>query len=246
MSHSAHDLWVSLSTTPLLWLVVTLGAYLVGTRVRRAAGDTPLVNPVLVAIALVGGLLLLTGTSYAAYFSGAKFIHFLLGPATVALAIPLADNIHHVRRSLVEMGAALLAGCLVSMLSGIALVLLLGGPAQVALSMAPKAVTTPIAMAVASEIGGLPALTAVLAILGGIIAAVLGEGLLRATGISDWRAHGLAAGLAGSGIAAAQVAGRDPLAAAFSALGIGLNGLLTALAAPAAVALLHRLHWLGM
>ena len=95
--------------------------------------------------------------------------------------------------------------------------------------MAPKSVTTPIAMAVAQDLGGLPALAAVLAIAGGIVAAVSGEPLLRRLGVGGWPEHGLAAGVAGSGIAAAQVASRDPAAAAFAALGIGLNGLVTAL-----------------
>ena len=119
-----------------------------------------------------------------------------------------------------------------SIVSGYAIVRLLGGGTALALSMAPKAVTTPIAMVVAREVGGIPALTAALAILGGIVAAVLGEPILRGLRIGDWRAHGLAAGLAGSGVAAAQVARRDPLAAAFAALGIGLNGVLTALLVP--------------
>jgi putative effector of murein hydrolase len=98
--------------------------------------------------------------------------------------------------------------------------------------MAPKAATTPIAMAVSEQIGGVPALTAALAILGGIVAAVAGQHMLQRLQINDWRAHGLAAGVAGSGVAAAQVAARDELGAAFAALAIGLNGLVTALLVP--------------
>lgn len=136
------------------------------------------------------------------------------------------------------MSAALAVGSTVSIVSGFLLVRWLGGSIPVAISMAPKAVTTPIAMAIAEAVGGLPALTAVLAILGGIVAAILGEPLLRRLGVEDWRAHGLAAGIAGSGVAAGQIAGRDLLAAAFSALGIGLNGLVTALLAPVMIRLL--------
>jgi putative effector of murein hydrolase len=113
---------------------------------------------------------------------------------------------------------------------------LLGGGRVLALSMAPKAVTTPIAMAVAQETGGVPALTAALAIAGGIVAAVIGETVLRRLRVDDWRAHGLAAGIAGSGVAAAQVAPRNGIAAAFAALGVGLNGLLTAILVPALAA----------
>jgi putative effector of murein hydrolase len=129
-------------------------------------------------------------------------------------------------------GLALLAGSITSTLSGVCIVWLLGGSRAVAFSMAPKAVTTPIAMAVAQQAGGVPALTAALAIAGGIIAAMLGETILRQLRVDDWRAHGLAAGVAGSGVAAAQVAPRDSLAAAFAAVGIGLNGVLTAVIVP--------------
>jgi putative effector of murein hydrolase len=100
------------------------------------------------------------------------------------------------------------------------------------ISMAPKAATTPIAMAVSQEIGGIPPLTAALAILGGIVAAVAGQRLFKQFKIDDWRIHGLAAGIAGSGIAAAQVAPLDGLAAAFAALGIALNGVVTAVVLP--------------
>jgi putative effector of murein hydrolase len=217
---------------PLVWIVVTIAAYLGGRWLQRRLGGTPLINPVLLAIVFVSCLLFATGTSYRAYFQGAQFINFLLGPAIVALAVPLARNLHHVRRSLNGIGLALLAGSLTSIVGGIALVWLLGGTRNVVLSMAPKAATTPIAMAVSSQIGGEPALTAALAIVGGIVAASIGQRLLMGMRIADSRAHGLAAGVAGSGIAAAQVASLDGLAATFAALGMAFNGLITALLLP--------------
>ncbi len=238
MMGKTHTLWTALAPSPLLWLAATLGAYLIGRAVQRACGGSAWANPVLIAILIVGSLVTATSTSYETYFSGAQFIHFLLGPATVALAVPLANNIGHVRKSLSGMALALFAGSVTSIAAGILLVRLFGGSTVLALSMAPKGVTTPIAMAVAQQTGGSPALTAALAILGGIIAAIIGEPLLRAMRVTDWRAHGLSAGIAGSGVAAAQVAPRDPLAAAFSALGIGLNGLLTAILIPLLVSYL--------
>ena len=224
--------WVPLAPSPLLWLAVTLGAYAAARKLQRLSGGLPYVNPVLLAIIFVATLVLITGISYKTYFAGAQFINFLLGPATVALAVPLARNLHHIRHSLRGIGLALLAGSATSIISGASLVWLLGGSRLVAFSMAPKAVTTPIAMAVSREIGGVPPLTAAFAILGGILAAVAGQRLLKQFKIDDWRAHGLAAGVAGSGIAAAQVARLDGLAAAFAALGIALNGILTALILP--------------
>jgi predicted murein hydrolase (TIGR00659 family) len=225
-------LWPSLELSPLTWLAITLGAYVAGQQIQRACGGSVLANPVLIAIMLVGGILLGTGTSYDTYFAGAQFINALLGPATVALAIPLARNMHHVRRSLHGLGLALLAGSVTSIVSAMALVWLLGGSREVALSMAPKAATTPIAVTVSQTIGGLPALTAALAIIAGITVAVIGRPILRTLRVEDWRARGLAAGTAGSGIGAAQIAPLDETAAAFAAIGIGLNGLITALLAP--------------
>jgi predicted murein hydrolase (TIGR00659 family) len=225
-------LWMPLGPSPLLWLAATLGAYAVARKLQRLGGGMPYANPVLLAIIIVATLVLATGTSYQTYFAGAQFINFLLGPATVALAVPLARNLRHVRRSLRGVGLALLAGSMTSIISGAGLVWLLGGSRLVAFSMAPKAVTTPIAMAVSQQIGGVPPLTAAFAILGGIVAASFGQRLLKQFKIDDWRAHGLAAGVAGSGIAAAQVAPLNGLAAAFAALGIALNGILTALILP--------------
>ncbi len=239
MTATLGTLWFNLSQSPLLWLAATLAAYQAGRMIQRACRGTPLANPVLIAVLLVAMLVVTTGTPYATYFAGAQFINFLLGPATVALAIPLARNLGRIRHSLPALGPALLVGSLTAIVSGVTIVSVLGGSRAVALSMAPKAATTPIAMAVSQQIGGGPPLTAALAIIGGITAAIIGDKLLRRLRIADWRSHGLAAGVAGSGIAAAQVAPRDETAAAFAALGLGLNGLTTALLVPLLATLWH-------
>jgi putative effector of murein hydrolase len=217
---------------PLCWLTVTVGAYLLGLLIQRRLRGSPLANPVLIAIVLVATVLALSHTAYASYFQGAQFIHFLLGPTTVALAIPLLRNLAHIRRSLWPIGVAIVAGSLVAGVSGLGLVWLLGGSRQVALSMAPKAATTPIAMAISTQIGGVAALSAVFAIIGGITTAVAAPILLRRIGVYDGRVYGLAAGTAGSGIAAAQAASLNGTAAAFAALALGLNGLISALLVP--------------
>jgi putative effector of murein hydrolase len=139
---------------------VTIAAQLAGGRIQRLCRGPPLANPVLIATLIVGAILLATGESYASYFAGAQFAHVLLGPATVALAVPLARSLHLVKRSLVPSSLALFAGTTTSILSGQALVRALGGGSILALSMAPKAATTPIAMAISQQIGGVPALTA--------------------------------------------------------------------------------------
>ncbi|WP_322008735.1 LrgB family protein [Paraburkholderia sp. J12] len=227
-----RTIWTPLAPTPLLWLAVTLIAFVLGQAIQRACRRSPLANPVLIAIVLIVLTLRVTGTPYEEYFAGAQFINFLLGPATVALAVPLASNLDNIRRSLRGLGFALLAGSLTSTVSGVAVVWFMGGGRDVALSMAPKSVTTPIAIAISQEVGGVPALTAALAIAGGIVAAVVGQTVLRWFRVDDWRSHGLAAGVAGAGVAAAQVAPLSGLAAAFAAIGIGLNGLVTAIVVP--------------
>jgi putative effector of murein hydrolase len=223
----------------LIWIAATIGAYVVGLAARRRARNHPLVNPVLIALVLVAGLLFLTGTPYADYARATWPITFLLAPATVALGLPLAKNLRHVRASLVPVLAGLVAGSVASMVSGVCLVRWLGGSHALALAMLPKAATTPIAMVVAGQIGAQPTLAASLAMLGGLTAAVclgLVFALLRVT---HGHAIGLAAGTAGSGVGAAQVTPLGEGPAAFAAIGIALNGLITALLAPLVAA------WLG-
>lgn len=226
------EVWEVMRGSALLWLTVTAGAYWLGQRVQRWMGGRAMANPVLIAIVLVGMVLRVTRVSYATYFVGAQFLHFLLGPATVALAVPLVESAEHIRRSRGPIVAALGAGSVVSAVLGYGLVRVTGGTQGVALSMLPKAATTPIAMAVSERAGGSPSLTAVLAILGGVLVAVTVEEVLPRLGMRDERAMGLAAGGAGSGIAAAQVIPRGPVTAAFAGLAIGVNGLMTALITP--------------
>jgi putative effector of murein hydrolase len=239
MSGLIAHIWSSFSGGYLVWLVLTLGSYLVGRRIQSASGGAPVANPVLIAVLIVMVVLAATGTPYRTYFAGTQFIHFLLGPATIALAIPFARNFSLIRANLKTIVAALLAGSVTSIVSGITIVHMFAGSHAIALSMAPKAATTPIAMAVSQQVGGMPGLTASLAILGGIVAAIAGQRMLNWFAISDWRAHGLAAGVSGSGIAGAHVAAQSEVAAAFAAIGIGMNGLLTALLVPLFVTLWH-------
>lgn len=219
-------------TASLTWTSATIAYYLAGLAIQRAARGNALANPPLIAIILVVITLDFTHTAYRDYFRATWVLTALLGPATVALGIPLARNVAHIRRNFCGLGLGLLAGSLSSMLSGVLLVRLTGGSRDIAMSMMPKAVTTPIAMAVSGQIGGQPALTATLAILGGIVAAITFRGVLGVLRITHAHAIGLAAGTAGSGIGGASAVRLGDGPAAFAALGIGLNGLLTALLAP--------------
>ncbi len=232
------QLWVYLQTTPLFWLTATIGAFLVADRLSLAARRHPLANPVLISVVLVALLLWLSGTPYKTYFDGAQFVHFLLGPATVALGVPLYKNFALVRQNLLPMAAALLAGALVAIVSSVALAGWLGAPREALVSLAPKSVTAGVAMAVSEKLGGLPPLTAVLVILTGVIGAVIVTPLMNALGIRDFAARGFAAGLASHGIGTARAFTVDPVAGVFAGVAMGLNAVVT----PAMVPLI--LPWL--
>jgi len=225
-------IWVYLTSTPLLGLTITLVAWQVALVLSRALGDRPLTNPMLIAIVLLSAILLVTRTPYSAYFQGAQYVHFLLGPATVALAAPMYAAWGQIRRSAPAIIPAILAGSMTSAASVMLIARALGGSRQVVLSLAPKSVTTPIAMGVAEQIGGNPSLAAIFVLLTGLTSIVVGPPLWRLLRITDWRARGLAAGTAGHGIATARVLLLHETAGAFGSLAIGLNGIATAVLLP--------------
>lgn len=227
------EIWSYLSQGPLLWLTATLAAYALGDAAFRAAGRRPWVNPVLVAVLVLGAVLWATATPYATYFEGAQFVHFLLGPATVALALPLWDNLRHVRRALLPIAAALLAGSATAVVSALGIAWAFGLRGEVLISLAPKSATAPVALGIADSIGGSPTLTAVLVILTGITGAIVATPLLNLLGLTDWRARGFAVGVASHGIGTARAFQVHPVAGAFAGLGMGLNAVLTAFLAPA-------------
>lgn len=225
------------SLNDLVCISLTLTAYLFGLATSRRL-KTPVCNPVLIAILTVAVSLHVLHIPYYEYFRGAQAIHFLLGPATVVLAIPLVQSIDVMRSRLAPLIISLLLGSVVSLLLGPWIVYAFGGPRLLGLSMAPKALTTPIAIGVAHSIGGDAGLCAVLAILSGVLVAVVIDPLLKFVRITDAASIGLSAGASGSGIGAAHVIPTHPTSAAFAGVAIGLNGLITAILAPVLVHLL--------
>ena len=232
MRSELQAIWVYLAASPLLALTLTLLAYLCGLWLYRRSGQNPLVNPVLIAVVAIVGLLFATGTDYRTYFDGAQFVHFLLGPATVALAIPLYRQVQQVKKSLVAIIVAVISGSLTAAGSAVAIAWLLGASWETVLSMAPKSVTAPVAMGIAERIGGLPTLTAVVVILTGITGAMTATTVLRMLRIDDPRAGGLAIGVASHGIGTARAFQVGEVAGAFSGLAMGLNALATAILIP--------------
>lgn len=239
MSGEVTQLWVYLSTTPLLWLTATLLAYQLGLWCFKRLGFSPLAHPVVVAILILVMLLKLSATDYQTYFRGAQFIHFLLGPATVALAIPLYREVTLIRQTFSPIILALTIGSLAAIASAVGIAWCLGGERVLLLTLAPKSVTTPIAMGIAEQIGGLPALTAVAVVLTGITGVVLGDLVLNLVRVRDEAARGMAFGIAAHGIGTAHAMQKSRITGAFSALAMALNGLLTALLLPLLTSLLR-------
>jgi len=228
-----NEIWVYLAASPLLGLTLTLAAYLVALYLYRRCRYHPAANPVLIAIVIVVAILTLTRTSYKTYFEGAQFVHFMLGPATVALALPLYRQWRNFRRAALPLLLGLAAGSLTAIVSAVGLAWSLGASHQIMVSMAPKSATTPIAMAIAERFGGLPSLTAVMVICTGILGAVSAKFILNVLRIDNHAVRGFALGVASHGIGTARALQVSAEMGAFAGLGMGLNGVFTALVVPA-------------
>ncbi len=234
------DVWVYLAASPLLWLAATLVCYLLADRLYRVARGSPLLNPVAVAVALLIGILVVTDTPYGTYFDGAQFVHFLLGPATVSLAIPLYRQRARLAALALPIGAALLVGVLTASLTAIGLAAWLGADSATLVSLAPKSVTAPVAMGISEKLGGIPSLTAVLVVSTGIVGAVFGTGLFKLMRIHDDAVKGVAMGVTSHGIGTARAFQVSPTMGAFSGLAMALSAFLTAALLPT------LLSWLGV
>lgn len=230
------ELWVYLSASPLFGLTATLVVYLLAQAVYMRLDSVPWANPVLWSVIVLAGGLLATGVDYPRYFAGAQFIHFLLGPAVVALAWPLWLRRAELRARFGRVLLAALLGGVAASASAVALGWAVGLPHDVLMSLAPKSVTAPVAMGIAEKIGGIPALSAVFAVLTGLVGALSGKylfDLLRiATTPGGWAARGFALGTAAHGIGAARALHVNADAGAYAGLALGLQVVLAALLMP--------------
>ncbi|MEU6137763.1 LrgB family protein [Nocardioides sp. NPDC047086] len=222
----------------ILWLFVTVAAYEFGRWLRKRT-RSPLAQPVAVAIVIVGSLLAISGTSYDDYADATTLISFLLGPATVALAIPLYHQLARLKGMVVPVLVALTAGAVVSMGSGILLVRWFGGGDVLERTMATKAVTAPVTIALAERLGGYPELSACFAIVIGTFAAMVGPRVLTLLRIRDPRARGIAVGAVSHGIGTARMLEESRVEGAFSGLAMGLTAVVTCLLVPLVAYFLH-------
>lgn len=236
------ELWVYLSATPLFGLTATLVVYVLAQAVYARLQQAPWANPVLWTVLTIAVVLLATGVSYPTYFAGAQFIHFLLGPAVVALAWPLWERRAELRLRWRALLLAALLGGMAASGSALALGWAFGLPEDVVLSLAPKSVTAPVAMGIADKIGGIPALAAVFAVLTGLVGALSGKYLFDALRIptdpAGWMARGYALGTTSHGIGAARALQVNADAGAYAGLALGLQVVLASLLIPLAFRLL--------
>ena len=232
------DLWMHFQTSPLVWIIVTILAFMFASWVNRLAGRTPLLHPVVVGLLLIIGVLKLTDTSYDTYKEGAQFISFLLGPAVVALAVPLYDNLARVRSMLVPLLVACTVGALIAALTAIAVGIWLDLSMQTLLSLAPKSVTTPIAIGIADKISGYPSLTAGLVLITGALGCLMSPFICKLLRVNDPAIRGFSLGVAAHAMGTAYAFEYGAIAGAFGGLAMGMTGTFTAFMLPPLISLL--------
>lgn len=220
-----------LVSSPLFGIGLTIVVYYLAQKIYIRVRSI-LLNPVAVSIVAVILILLAFGIPYESYRRGGQMILFLLGPSVVALALPLYRKRKEINRNRWPILIGIFCGALASIVSASGLAWLLGGSEKVVLSLAPKSVTTPIAIGITEKIGGIPELTAAIVVLTGCIGAICGPEFCRLIGIRSTMATGLAVGTASHGIGTARMLEVDRLAGAVAGLAIGLNGLMTTFLLP--------------
>ena len=218
----------ALLAKPLLWLAVTLIVFEAADHLSKRSQRHPLCHPVLLSTPILIGLLLMTGTSYATYADATALLSFLLGPAVVGLAVPIWRQRALIRRLALPIVLALSAGAVTAVVSAVGILALFGAPQEILASIAPRATTTPVAMSVAEQLGGVPALAAMIALFSGIVGGMTATPLFNAMRITDYRARGFAVGVSAHGFGAARAFQVNSTAGGFASLGMALNALATA------------------
>jgi predicted murein hydrolase (TIGR00659 family) len=214
------------------WLATTVVIFAGSAAINRRCNKSPLLNPTLMTIAGVAIVLTLNGTSYQTYFESVAILHFLLGTAVVALALPLYNNLKRLEGRYLPMAVALAAGSVTSILVGIGIATIAGASSFAILSLAPKSATAAVSMEISRLVGGTPAVTGVFTILTGITGAVFGPYVLNLADIRSQEARGFAMGVVSHGIATARAFNESEIAGSFAGLGMVLNAVLTSLMVP--------------
>lgn len=213
----------------LISFALTVCAFLIGKFIAQKAKGSALFSPPVIAIAVVVTILMIFGISYKEYFEGARWIHYLLGPATVSFALPLYHQLQTLRTHLRAILVSLIAGCSLGVLSAVYTGWVFKVAPEIVISLAPKSVTTPIAMAISEQIGGAAELTVFFVIFTGIFGAIMAPTLFKIFRIRSPEAKGFALGLSAHGLGTYQAFQMSEAAGAFASLGMALNGIATAI-----------------
>ena len=227
-----YSIWIYLQAEPLFWLTLTIGSYLIADFIYRKSNLFPLLNPVAISVLLVSLILIFFNIQYERYFEGAKFIHFLLGPATVALAVPIYKKWDLIVINSKAVFISLIIGSVFAILVTYLLSLYFELPKELILSLLPRSVTAPIAMGISEIIGGIPSLTAIITLITGVIGASLGIFVFDLMKLKNMDARGFSLGLSSHGIGTARAMSKNKNAGVFAAVGMGLSGLVTSMLVP--------------
>lgn len=228
-----NQLWVYLAGSPLLSLFLTIGLFAGSFELVSRVRWLRFIHPAVLTIVVLILLLVATKTPYPRYFEGAQFIHFLLGPATVVLAVPLFDNLSRVRAMLMPLVSSCVFGVFMAIVFTVTLSIVTGAPEAVSISLAPKSVTTPIAMGISGTLGGIPELTAAMVLVTGVLGCLTAPIVFKVLRIHDHTVKGFTLGLTAHGFGTAQSFAKiSALAGAFSGLAMGIAGVTTAIMMP--------------
>jgi len=215
-------------SSPFFGVALTFATYYAATKLYQALGSPVFVHPLLIAIAALALLLEIVGVRYEQYYRSAEPLHLLLGPVVLLLAVPLWRQLSAIRDAGAGLVIVLLIGSVTGIATSVGIALAFSAPHELVSTLAPRSVTTPVAINLSEALGGLPALTTLAVILSGLVGATVGWPLLKALGFKDRRAKGFAIGVAAHVIGTARVFQIDQRAGAFSSLGMILNALMTA------------------
>lgn len=225
-------MWQHFQVFPVLWLVVTLAVFLLASWINAKAGKTPFLHPVLVSLSLIIVVLKVTETEYTTYMEGGRYIHLLLGPAVVALAVPLYDNLATVKKLLVPLLVGCVSGAVIASASAIAIGAWFGLNDQILLTLAPKSVTSPIAIAIAEKVGGYPSLAAGLVLITGAMGCLIAPLVYKVLRIKDESVKGFVLGVGAHAMGTAYAFEYGMVAGAFGGLAMGMTGAFTAFMLP--------------
>lgn len=221
-----------LNTTPLVWLIITLGAFKIGIIIYEKFNKNTFLQPIIVSYFIIMTLIFLTNTSYERYFESVQIIHFFLGTATVALALPLYKNLKYIKELILPIVLTLVVAGTFSIVFTLLLLWLFDAQLSTILSMTTKSVTAPIAIITSQQIGAIPSLAVGFIIITGILGALFGNMIFKVLKIKHDSSKGFALGLVSHAIGTARAIEISEKAGAFSALAMGLVGVLTAIVLP--------------